>query len=260
MRRTDDDRRALVVRTDLGGRDEADRIGDARAKRPVADDRRVGCPPSPRRSRESPSLPTGGRRRGHAVGRPTPRRQRESPLRDGTTRTSRAPSSRAACASASDGQSTTRARRTSIRAAQRTRRASSTSVPQSWRTKGFRAFTAGSADGSQWAWTTSASRAARRAACEYDARNSGTRSTFHGRRLRFPTMPCPYASPKWRNERGRDDLDGDSCRPQVLDRIAYERPRDVVRPARVRRRENDDLHSRRARATTGSAAASVANT
>ena len=49
-------------------------------------------------------------------------------------------------------------------------------------------------------------------------------------------------------------------RPQVLDRVAYERPRDVVRPARIRRREDDDLHSRRARATTGRAAASVAKT
>ena len=74
--------------------------------------------------------------------------------------------------------------------------------PRAGATNGFRVFSAGSAEGSQCAWTRSASRAARRAAREYEARNSGTRSTFHGRRFRFPTMPCPYASPKCRNDAG----------------------------------------------------------
>ena len=59
----------------------------------------------------------------------------------------------------------------------------------------------------------------------------------------------------------RDDVDADSRLSQMLDCSADESPRDVVAPTRVRRREDDDLHSRRACAkTTGSAAASVAKT
>jgi hypothetical protein len=47
----------------------------------------------------------------------------------------------------------------------------------------------------------------------------------------------------------------------VVHRVPDEHSRDVVRPARIRRREHGDPHSRRAlRATTGSATASVANT
>ena len=75
-----------------------------------------------------------------------------------------------------------------------------------------------------------------------------------------PDDPVPVREPEVPERGGRDDVDVEAGRPQVLDRIANERSRDVVRPARVRRREDDDLHSRRARATTGSAAASVANT
>ncbi len=78
--------------------------------------------------------------------------------------------------------------------------------------------------------------------------------------LEVPDDPVPVREPEVPERGWRDHVDGKAGRPQVLYRIAYERPRDVVRPARVRRRENDDLHSRRARATTGSAAASVANT
>ena len=78
--------------------------------------------------------------------------------------------------------------------------------------------------------------------------------------LQVPDDAVPVGEPEVPKRGGRDDVDVDSRRPQVLDRIANERSRDVVRPARIRRRENDDLHSRCARATTGSAAASVANT
>ena len=78
--------------------------------------------------------------------------------------------------------------------------------------------------------------------------------------LQIPDDAVPVGEPEVPKRGGRDDLDLDPCRPQVLDRVANERSRDVVRPARVRRRENDDLHSRCARATTGSAAASVAKT
>ena len=78
--------------------------------------------------------------------------------------------------------------------------------------------------------------------------------------LQVPDDAVPVGEPEVPKRGGRDDLDLDSSRTQVLDCVANERSRDVVRPARVRRRENDDLHSRRARATTGSAAASVANT
>ena len=61
--------------------------------------------------------------------------------------------------------------------------------------------------------------------------------------------------------RRRDDRDLDPGGSQVLDGVTDEDSCDVARIPRIRRRQDDDLHSRRApRATTGSAAARVAKT
>ena len=214
--------------------------------------RRAACPRSPRGSRGCPSPPTGGRRRGRAAAPPARRPSAgiETPL--GTTRTSRAPSSRAAAASASrraehDARAPDEPPRGPARARARARRPS----PRAAGRTASRVLSAGSAEGSQCACTRSASRAARRAAREYDARNSGSSSAFHGLRFRFPTMPCPYASPKCRNDAGETTSTSMPGFPQMLDRVAHEHPGDVVRPARVRRREDDDLHSRRARGDHG---------
>ena len=105
-------------------------------------------------------------------------------------------------------------------------------------------------------------RIARSSPCGTRIRREKQRHEEHLPRTTFqvPDDAVPVREPEVPKRGRRDDIDVDSRRPQVLDRIANERSRDVVRPARVRRRENDDLHSRCTRATTGSAAASVANT
>ena len=73
--------------------------------------------------------------------------------------------------------------------------------------------------------------------------------------------PVPIREPEVAEGRRRDDLDVDARRPESEHRVADESTGDVVRPTRVRRRENGDLHSRRApTATAGRATASVANT
>ena len=82
----------------------------------------------------------------------------------GITRTSDAPSARAASASAVDAQIASRARPRIGRKSRGARRASSTSVPQSWTTNGFPVDAAARPDGNQCAWTRSASAAALRAA------------------------------------------------------------------------------------------------
>ena len=116
-------------------------------------------------------------------------------------------------------------------------------------------------EASQCACTRSASRAARRAARAYDARKAGTSSAFHGARAEVADDAVPVREPEVPERRGRDDLDVDPGRPQVLDGIADEGPGDVVRHRgydvvrtttfiRAARRADDH----------GSAAASVANT
>ena len=109
----------------------------------------------------------------------------------GITRTSRAPSSRAASASAFEAQIVSRARESTRRASPRIRRASSTSVPQSCTTNGFPVASATAPEGSQCACTRSASRAARRAACANEPSIAGTSAAFHGERLRLPITPEP---------------------------------------------------------------------
>ena len=129
-RRADDGGRTLVVRTELSRRNEPDSFGDTVAQRPVADDHTrhaIRC----LEKLEDPLLFR------EAADEESVRRFSDGPTASGletplgTRRTSRAPSARAASASAVEGQSTIRARRRSGRAIHGARRASSTSVPQS---------------------------------------------------------------------------------------------------------------------------------
>ena len=99
------------------------------------------------------------------------------------------------------------------------------------------------------------------------ARCSRVRSQEYRQQERLPrTAPevpddaVSVGEPEVPERGGRDDLDVEPGGAKFLHRLAHEHPCDVVRPARVRRREHDDLHSRRKRATMGSAAASVAKT
>ena len=60
-------------------------------------------------------------------------------------------------------------------------------------TSGRPEASAGATVGSQWAWTRSAFRAARRTVRAIEARSGGT---AHGFRTAFFVSPAPYASPK----------------------------------------------------------------
>ena len=71
------------------------------------------------------------------------------------------------------------------------RRASSTSVPHTCSTNGFPVASAASADGIQWACTTSAPRAARRAARANEPGRAGRSSDEPRPRRRFWTIPSP---------------------------------------------------------------------
>ena len=91
----------------------------------------------------------------------------------------------------------------------------------------------------------------------YSARNGGTKR-FHGVRRRFPAMPWPYATPKSRKDAGETTWTSTPAARSLLDRVADEHPGGVVRPPRVRRREDGDLHASRRPNTTGSATAAPA--
>jgi hypothetical protein len=77
-----------------------------------------------------------------------------------------------------------------------------------------------------------------------------------------PGDPVPVREPEVPERGGRDDRDLDARRAQVLDRVPHERARDVVLRARVRRRQDGELHGARAARpkTTGRATASAAKT
>ena len=158
-----------------------------------------------------------------------------------------------------DAAITVRAPRSSGRTSAGARRASSTSVPHTCSTYGFPVARAAIADGIQCACTRSASRAATRAARAYAARNAGTSASFHGAPRRFWAMPAAVGDPEVLERRRRDDVDLDAQLAHSSDGVGDEPPRDVVRVARVRRRQDDDLHSRRAK-TTGIASASAMKT
>ena len=101
--------------------------------------------------------------------------------------------------------------------------------------------------------------AARRAARAYETRKAGSRSASHGRRRRLPRDPVAVGDPEVAERRRRDDLDVHALRPHRLDGVADEQTGDVVLVARVRRRQDDDLHGGRRAKTIGAASASIAN-
>ena len=107
----------------------------------------------------------------------------------GMTRTSSAPSLWAASAMADETATTTRARFTIARANAGSRSARAMSVPCSVTTNGRSVRAATQAAGNQCACTTSASRAASRAACTNEPSIIGTSAPSHGLRFRFPSTP-----------------------------------------------------------------------
>jgi hypothetical protein len=173
----------------------------------------------------------------------------------GSTVTSRAPSARPASASALDVQTTARARRRIGRTSHGARRASSTSVPQSWTTYGFPVSRATSPAGSQCAWTRSASPAG-------GAREGGEEERQREREPRPAAQVAdhtvPVGDPEVAETGRRDDLDLHSRRTRVLDRVADEVPRHVVRVPRIRRGQYDHLQRSLRAKTIGAASARVA--
>ena len=86
---------------------------------------------------------------------------------------------------------------------QRARRASSTSVPQSWSTNGFRVFTRGQRRGEPVRVDEiRVARGSPRGTRVRREEQRHERAPSTDGACRFPTMPCPYASPKCRNEAG----------------------------------------------------------
>ena len=157
-----------------------------------------------------------------------------------------------------DAAMTTRAPRTSGRTSHGTRRASATSVPHTCRTYGLPVARAATAEGIQCACTRSASRAARRAATARTLRGTAARvrasTAARGDSARSRRRS---ATPKCGNEAGRHDIDLDPALRASLQPARDEVARHLVRRARVRRRQDDDLHSRAK--TTGIASASATN-
>ena len=228
-RGADDDRSPLVGRAELRGRDEPARPG-TRSRSGPSPTTTSGSPAWPRPARGRPSPRRAGRRRARAAARrAAPTRPGRRPLRV-PSRRSRAPRPCARPANASEATTTARARRTSRRASGRAA-CDSTSVPHSWSTKGRRAASAGTAEGSQCAWTRSASRAARRAARAYEAGRAAER---HEPRPPAEVGGDPVAvGDAVVAERGRrHHVDDHSRRPQRLDRVADEGAGDVARGPR----------------------------
>ena len=75
----------------------------------------------------------------------------------------------------------------------------------------------------------------------------------------IPGDPVPVRDPVMPERRRRDDLDLDPLRPHSLDRVADEETGHVPLAARVRGRQDDDLHVSRRENTIGAASASSAN-
>jgi hypothetical protein len=109
-----------------------------------------------------------------------------TPLR--ITRTFVAPRPRTVPATASETATATRTRRTSSRRSGGKRLRSATSEPCSVVTSGRPEASAGATVGSQWAWTRSAPRAARRTVRAIEARSGGI---AHGLRFAFFVSPAP---------------------------------------------------------------------
>ena len=261
-RRDDDDRRPLVVGADLGRAERSRPPAGAASGAAPRRRRRAAARRRPRRARARPSPRTGGRRRGRGAARRARRTESGILTPCAMTRTSRAPSARASSARAVDAQTTTRARRTSHRARGRARVASAASEPQSWSTTGFPVASAGTH--ARKPVRVDDVRAARR-----PARSAREREEEERQRERLPRRGAevvddavPVGDPVVAEARRRDDAHLGPGGPQRLHAVAHERPGDVVRVARVRRRQDTDLHvpSRRRANTAGAAIASRAMT
>ena len=177
----------------------------------------------------------------------------------GITRTSPAPSSRAASASAFEAQiDEPRPRKHAPREDTRVRRASSTSVPQSCTTNGLPVASATAPEGSQCACTRSASRDARRAARANEAEHRRHERQLPRRALQVAQHARAVGDPEVAEGRRRDDLDLDPAPAQLLDRVGDEVPGRVALVARVRGRQHDDLHRREK--TAGVASTSITKT
>ena len=74
-----------------------------------------------------------------------------------------------------------------------------------------------------------------------------------------PGDPVAVRDPEVAERRGRDDLDLDALRPHRLDGVADEEAGHVPLVPRVRGRQDDDLHWSRREKTIGAASASSAN-
>ena len=191
-RRDADDRGPLVV---------ARRARPA-ATKPTASGTRSRSGPSPTITRGRPSVasrkledplllaqPAGEEhvRRLVGLGRPRPGSRRRS----GSRATSRAPSSRRRLGEERRrGDDDARAAE-SGRTSHGARRASSTSVPHTWSDERLPVASAASADGIQWACTTSASRPPGGRRARSRRGTAGARATSHGSRRRFWTIPSP---------------------------------------------------------------------
>ncbi len=121
------------------------------------------------------------------------------------------------------------------------------------------ASAATSPEGSQWAWTRSASRDARRAARTKPGQEERQREHEPRPAAEVADDPVPVGDPEVAEVRRRDDLDVDPGRPNVLDRVPHEVTGDVVRMPRIRGRQHDDLQESLRPKTIGAASTSVAN-
>ena len=178
----------------------------------------------------------------------------------GITRTSRAPSSRAAEASACEGQITSRAFRTTRRANPRARRASSTSVPHSCRTNGFPTPAATSPVGQPVR------------VHEVDPvrppPSLGAEVPEHRRNHRRQPRPPPQVPHHARPVRDpvvaeverRDDVHVQPALTQARDRLAEEVHGRVALVARIGRRQHQHLHPRARAKTVGVTSTSIAKT
>jgi hypothetical protein len=118
------------------------------------------------------------------------------------------------------------------------------------------------ADGSQCACTTSAPRAARRAARANEIRNSGSEQHAPGARAQVVRDPVAVGDAEVAERRGRDDRHPDARTLELDDGVPHEAPGNVARVARIRRRQDAGSHDGRSRRanTAGATIASIAST
>ena len=129
-------------------------------------------------------------------------------------------------------------------------------MPHTCSTYGFPVARAAIADGIQCACTRSASRDATPRSARVRGEERRHERELPRRAAQVLGDAAAVGDPEVLERRGRDDVDLDAQLAHPSDGRRDEVPGDVVRVARVRRRQDDDLHSRRAK-TTGIASASA---